>query len=110
MDLRSTFGSCVKAHRHRLKLTQQQLADQTGMSIDTVAKIESGAIGASFATIERFMRFFAVDAASLFRIDETDPRFNPQLNTVVNKLAALSEGDLIWLSAIVDAALTPRPR
>ncbi|MGO8094425.1 helix-turn-helix domain-containing protein [Rhizobium leguminosarum] len=57
-DLRVTFGLCVKAHRRRLDLTQQQLADQAGLSLDTVAKIESGSVGASFATIDKLTKIF----------------------------------------------------
>ncbi|WP_320198274.1 helix-turn-helix domain-containing protein [Agrobacterium sp. rho-13.3] len=110
VGLRSTFGLCVKAHRHRLNLTQQQLADKTDLSLDMIAKLESGAIGASFATIEKLSQVFSTDAASLFRLDATDNRFNPQLNAVVSRLAVLSEHDLIWISAIIDAALKPRSR
>lgn len=108
--IQKTFGLGIKAHRQRLRLTQQQLADRIGMSLDMIAKLEAGTIGASFATIEKLSEVFSVDAASLFRIDEKDVRFNPHLSYVVGRLAGLSEPDLIWISALIDAALKPRPR
>lgn len=109
-ELHRIFGLGVKAHRHRLKLTQQQLADRVSMSLDTVAKLEGGTIGASFATVEKLARTLEVHPADLFRVDANDARFQPQLGELVAKLAALSEDDLVWIKAVIDAALRPRAR
>lgn len=80
------------------------------MSLDTIAKLEGGTIGASFATVEKLAETFDVHPADLFRIDATDVRFKPQLDEIVARLAALSEHDLVWIKAVIDAALRPRAR
>ena len=45
VDLRARFGRLVKAHRVRLGLTQEALAERAGISTDMVSKIEGGASG-----------------------------------------------------------------
>ena len=41
-DLRARFGGLVKAHRLRLKMTQEALAARANISTDMVSKIEGG--------------------------------------------------------------------
>ncbi|SNB61994.1 MULTISPECIES: helix-turn-helix domain-containing protein [unclassified Agrobacterium] len=107
-DLRRTFGLCVKAHRRRLGLTQENLADAANISLDMVAKIEGGSSGASFGTIEQLAHALSVDAYELFRIDHSSERFGVQLTDIVTRLAALSDDDLVWVNTLLDAALKPR--
>ena len=40
------FGDLVRAHRRRLGMTQEELADRAGVSVRSVGKWESGRIGA----------------------------------------------------------------
>src|SRR5262245_48260713 len=40
------FGDVVRAHRRRLGMTQQELADRAGVSVRGIRKIESGQITA----------------------------------------------------------------
>jgi transcriptional regulator with XRE-family HTH domain len=48
-------GQLVREARLRAGLTQRQLAGATGLSQATVARIESGVIGASFAQVGRLI-------------------------------------------------------
>jgi len=107
-DLRKTFGLCVRAHRRRLGLTQEALAEKADLSLDMVAKIEGGTSGASFGTIEELTRALSIEAADLFRIDPTAGRFSSHLYEIIGRLASLSDDDLIWVKSVLDAALKPR--
>ncbi|TBA91088.1 helix-turn-helix domain-containing protein [Rhizobium ruizarguesonis] len=109
-DLRKTFGLCVRALRRRQNLTQEALAEISGLSLDMIAKIEGGSSGASFNTIEHLSQALSVEPAGLFKIDIDDRRFGSELNNLFARLAALSDDDLIWVKQLLDVALRPRGR
>lgn len=108
-DLNRRFGSFVAAHRKQLNLTQGMLAEETGLSLEMIARIETGTTGASFATIEKLSRCLKVDAAALFSSDvATDATSREDFQLLAAKLAKLSDGDLKWIAGVVDAALKTR--
>ncbi|WP_029618553.1 helix-turn-helix domain-containing protein [Pseudorhizobium marinum] len=109
-ELRTIFGQSVKAHRRRLNLTQEALAERAGLSLDMVAKIEGGSSGASFATIELLAKAMSIEPSALFGVNPQDQRFSKSLHEIVRELATLSEDDLHWVKALLDVALRPRRR
>ena len=50
------FGANVRRQRQRLKLTQGELAQKTGMHPRAVQKVEAGAVNTSLTTILRIQR------------------------------------------------------
>ena len=108
--LRSKFGACVRAHRRRQNLTQEGLAEKASISSDMVAKIELGTVGASFETVEKLSHALLVEPFQLFTIDLQPGSFAPELTALVERLAALSADDLVWLERLIGAALHPRTR
>lgn len=106
-DLKATFGQLVAAHRRRLKLTQDQLAEKADLSVDMIGKIETGSSGASFAAIEKLAKALGVSPAELFTRHVSDSALKkPALDDLTNRLARLSEADLKWIIRVVDAALS----
>jgi len=105
-DLRRRFGRLVVAHRKRVGYTQEQLAEQAGVSIDTISKIEIGATGARFPMIEKIATALGVDPAELFspEIPSGALHRGPLLH-ITTRLAALSDSDLRWISGVIDAVL-----
>src|SRR5579863_9458023 len=65
-DLRTRFGRLVAAHRRRVGLTQEGLAEAAELSVDMISKIEVGASGARFPVIERLATVLKVDPAEFF--------------------------------------------
>src|SRR5260370_36187387 len=65
-DLRKRFGELLAAHRRRRGLTQEDLAEAAGPSVDMISKIEVGATGARFPSIERLGQAVQVDPSELF--------------------------------------------
>jgi transcriptional regulator with XRE-family HTH domain len=94
------------AHRKRVGYTQEQLAEQAGVSIDTISKIEIGATGARFPMIEKIAAALEVDPAELFspEIPSGALRRGPLLQ-ITTRLASLSESELRWISGVIDAVL-----
>jgi transcriptional regulator with XRE-family HTH domain len=105
-DLRKRFGELLAAHRRRRGLTQEDLAEVAGLSVDMISKIEVGATGARFPSIERLARAVQVDPAELFTSNLPGGAMNRgAFGEISGKLTSLSEPDLIWIGALIDVAL-----
>lgn len=106
MDLRARFGMLVRAHRVRLGLTQEALAERANISTDMVSKIEGGNSGARFGVITRLAEALGVDPAELFTPDlPTGHLQRPALTEISTRLAALNDEDLLWLGDLLEVAL-----
>jgi len=107
-DLRRRFGRLVTANRRKRGLTQQQLADATGISIDMINRVERGVTGARFPNIEKLAAALEVDPAELFSPDlPKGVAQRRQLTDLVARLSVLSDRDLAWVDRLLDAALKP---
>lgn len=105
-DLRARFGGLVKAHRVRLGLTQEALAERASISTDMVSKIEGGNSGARFGVVAKLANALGVDPAELFTPDLPAGRLQrAPLTNLTSRLASLSDSDLEWLSGILEAVL-----
>ncbi len=108
-DLRTRFGRLVAAHRKRRGMTQHALADAAALSDDMIARIETGTTGARFPSIEKLAAALEVDAAELFTPDLAKGALGRgKLTNLTARLAKLSEAELEWIDAILDAALRPQ--
>lgn len=109
VDLRARFGGLVKAHRVRLGLTQQALAERANISTDMVSKIEGGSSGARFRVISQLADALGVDPAELFTPDLPGGQLQRlTLTEITSRLAGLSESELLWLRNLLEAALQPK--
>jgi len=108
-DLRARFGGLVKAHRLRLKLTQEALAARANVSTDMVSKIEGGNSGARFGVVAQLAEALGVDPAELFTPDLPAGQLQRStLTEISTRLASLGDGELQWVKGLVDAALRPK--
>lgn len=109
VDLRARFGSLVRAHRVRLGLTQQALAERANVSTDMVSKIEGGSSGARFGVISALADALGVDPAELFTPDLPAGQLQRlTLTEITSRLASLNESELLWLRNLLEAALRPK--
>jgi len=108
-DLRKRFGRLLAAHRRRRGFTQEALAEAADVSPDTIAKIEIGATGARFPVIERLAIALDIDPAELFTTEVQGGAIRRGVFAEIStRLALLTEGDLVWVKNLLDAALTRR--
>lgn len=63
----------IKALRNKKGLTQQQLADETGMTLRTIQRIENGEVKPSFHSLKNLSRVLEVDLAALNSKSKTQP-------------------------------------
>lgn len=109
VDLRARFGSLVKAHRLRLRLTQEGLAERANISADMISKIEGGNSGARFGVVTQLSEALGVDPAELFTPDLPSGQLQrTTLTEISSRLASLNDDELRWLKGILEAVLRPR--
>lgn len=65
--LRVRFGQQLKDLRTARGLTQELLAEKTGLSVDFIGMIERGERAPSFETLEILARVLKVSVAELFK-------------------------------------------
>ena len=108
-DLRQRFGRLVAANRRRKGWTQQQLADNSGVSLDMINRIERGVAAARFRNISRLADALEIDPAELFTADlPAGAKKSQALNNLVARLSALPDHDLEGIDRLLDVALKPR--
>lgn len=68
--LRVRFGRNLKNLRKKINLTQEQLAERTGLSVDFIGMIERGERAPSFDTLEIFAKVLKIRVFELFIEEE----------------------------------------
>lgn len=69
-ELRAQVGKRLRYLRRQRNLTQEQLAEAAGISVDMLSNIERGINAPSFETIERLVKAFNVLPKDLFCFDD----------------------------------------
>lgn len=95
----------------RTPVSQGELANKSGMGIDMISKIESGASGARFPTIIKLARALGADPGELFTpaTTENSSKTNRTMIDIVVLLGNLSQRDLEWAKAVFETAMS-RPK
>jgi len=65
-DIFKHLGNCIRKHRNKCGLTQQQLSDKAGVSVRHIAKIEKGIINPSFEKLHALVTALGVPPIDLF--------------------------------------------
>lgn len=69
MQLKRQFGKRMQWLRQANKMTQEELAERVGLSIESISNIERGIHGPSFDNLEKLASALGVPAKSLFEFD-----------------------------------------
>ena len=62
----------LRVERARVRMTQQELADKTGVTRQTIVAIEQGKFNPSTVLALKMARVFGVTIETLFELEETD--------------------------------------
>ncbi len=62
----------LRVERARVRMTQQDLADKTGVTRQTIVAIEQGKFNPSTVLALKMARVFCVTIESLFELEDTD--------------------------------------
>ena len=105
-ELQKRFGKLLSAHRRKAELTQAELAERVGLSVDTIKKLETGSVAPSFRTIRVITEDLRIEPAELFTSQLLGGGLHRKaLSEITDRLAVLDDDQLGWLRGIIDAAL-----
>lgn len=71
-QLKKQFGKRLQSLRVAAKITQEQLADKVGVTIESISNIERGIHGPSFDTLEKIADALQVSVKHLFVFDDAE--------------------------------------
>ena len=69
-QLKKQFGKRLQLLRVAAKVTQEQLANDVGVTIESISNIERGIHGPSFDTLEKIAQALQIAVRDLFVFDE----------------------------------------
>ncbi|HEY8939549.1 MAG TPA: helix-turn-helix transcriptional regulator [Cellvibrio sp.] len=70
VQLKKQFGKRLQQCRVASKLTQEQLAERVGVTIESISNMERGIHGPGFDTLEKITKALGIPAKVLFEFDE----------------------------------------
>lgn len=91
-ELKRLFGLRVHSLRRRAGLTQDQLAEAIGKSLDTVSNIERGISSTRIETMDRIASVLGVSLAELFELDAPVSR-DKETRKAIERLVRVVEGE-----------------
>ncbi len=65
-ELKENFGSRLQTLRLEAKMTQEELADQVGVTIESISNIERGIFGPKFDNLEKIADALNISVKELF--------------------------------------------
>ncbi len=68
-QLKTKFGKRVQALRLKAGVTQEQLADAAGLTVESISNIERGIYGPKFDNLEKIAKVLDVSVKELFEFD-----------------------------------------
>jgi len=69
-EIKQKFGKRLRYLRRQKDLTQEQLAEKVGISVEFLSNLERGINGPSFETLEKLSVTLEVELKNLFDFDE----------------------------------------
>lgn len=99
-ELAKHIGKSIAKYRHNKALTQSQVAEYLGVSIDAISRMERGGIMPTVTRLIQLAEIFDCKASSFLR--ETSPLVNDQTQRIINLLSKLEESDRAELLDIIE--------
>lgn len=114
MEIGKQVGKRIKEFREARGLTQAQLAQLLGKSIETISNFERGKVVTSLHTLDQLARLLNVKIKDFFDDERgipPEPEFpSASAQTLANALKLLPEDDLEVLAAVAGVLESQRRR
>lgn len=69
-QLKIQFGKRLQALRRQAGITQEQLADEIGLTVESISNIERGIFGPKFENLEKIAAVLNVPVKELFAFED----------------------------------------
>jgi transcriptional regulator with XRE-family HTH domain len=73
-QLKAKFGKRLQSLRLNAGVTQEQLADEMGLTVESISNIERGIHGPKFDNLEKIAKVLGVPVKDLFEFDSASPQ------------------------------------
>jgi transcriptional regulator with XRE-family HTH domain len=104
MGLQQELGRRVRRHRERMGLSQVDLAEAIGRSVQMIGRIERGKSAPSFETLEVIARVLQTPVREFFGPGELG-QGEAAVGRIVQRLSSLGPDELAWIDQLISAAL-----
>lgn len=68
-QLKNDFGKRLQALRLEAEMTQEELADDIGVTVESISNIERGVFGPKFDNLEKIAAVLNIEVKELFDFD-----------------------------------------
>ncbi len=104
-------GSLIRSIREAKRLTQNQVAESSGRSLQMIGRIERGVAAPSFETLEALSAAMGVPVGAFFQVDGFQAGAgNEPLARIVDRLSHLDADDLQWADDLLRIAIGRKVR
>ena len=100
MDIRTYLGGQVQRARKACKLTQQELSDQTGVSIKMIQCIENGSVNPSYKILFPIVNRLGLTTSNLFNVEPDE--HEEEINRFLGKFRACNRSNQLLLLNTLD--------
>jgi transcriptional regulator with XRE-family HTH domain len=113
-EVKRRLGMRVQALRRQRRLTQEQLAEAIGRSVDTISNIETGRLSTRIDTATKLADVLGTSLAELFEFDERslssgDRNRRAAIDRLVQLLEPLDAETIATVTEITERILALRP-
>ena len=103
MSLKAELGRAVRIHRERMGMTQLELGEAVGRSLQAIGAIERGQSLPALETLEAIARALQTPLRAFF--PPAEPPEDEATARILARLAALQPAERAWVDAVLTAML-----
>lgn len=100
-DIDKIFGKILRKFRKKSGLTQEQLAEQLGISLKYISRIENGNNGIKTQTLIKYMNILKITPNTLYKEFITDSQTKKNIE-LTEKICSLSEEKKVFITSVID--------
>jgi transcriptional regulator with XRE-family HTH domain len=109
MDEGIRFGQRLRSIRRAHRISQEELAERAGRSVEAISNLERGINLPSFETLEQLARALGIPIRDFFELPDGDQERSDLLAEIITVARGLPTADL-YVAATQISALRIRPR
>ena len=100
-DIDKHFGKILRSYRKKAKITQEELAEQLGISLKYISRIENGNNGVKTQNLIQYMNILGVPPDTLYGKFMTHPDVKKDMD-LYEKITELTDEEKEFISSIID--------
>ncbi len=100
-DIDKHFGKVLKSYRKKAKITQEELAEQLGISLKYISRIENGNNGVKTQNLIQYMNILGVPPDTLYGKFMTHPDVKKDMD-LYEKITELTDEEKDFISSVID--------